>query len=140
MKNQSHPKHNLESAAAQNTRNRQAENDLQYKDVISIDLLAKCVKAVTEEKDAQACCNFIEHKLELEESAIPHRHMTPHKSDACRKEIETLLEYDMIGSWACGVVMAKKIGDQLRFCCDFRYLNSVTVKDAYPIPRIDESF
>ena len=34
---------------------------------------------------------------------------------------------------------AKKKGDQLRFCCDFRYLNSVTVKDAYPIPRIDES-
>ena len=41
--------------------------------------------------------------------------------------------------WACGVVMAKKKGDQLRFCCYFRYLNSVTVKDAYPIPRIDES-
>ena len=41
--------------------------------------------------------------------------------------------------WACGVVMAKKKGDQLRFCCDFRYLNSVTVKDAYPTPRIDES-
>ena len=34
--------------------------------------------------------------------------------------------------------MAKKKGDQLRFCCDFRYLNSVTVKGAYPIPRIDQ--
>ena len=28
---------------------------------------------------------------------------------------------------------------QLRFCCDFRYLNAVTIKDAYPIPRVDES-
>ena len=69
--------------------------------------------------------------------------MTPHKSNAFRKEIETLLDYDMIepskSPCACGVVMAKKKGDQLRFCCDFRYLNSVTVKDAYPIPRIDES-
>ena len=69
--------------------------------------------------------------------------MTPNKSDASRKEIETLLEYDMIESFksprACGVVIAKKKGDQLRFGCDFRYLNSVTVKDAYPIPRIDES-
>ena len=27
---------------------------------------------------------------------------------------------------------------QLRFYCDFRYLNAVTIKDAYPIPRIDE--
>ena len=93
------------------------------------------------------CCNFVEHEIELEESAVPHREgarrMTPHKSDACRKEIETLLKFDLIdpskSPWACGVVMAKKKGDQLRFCCDFRYLNSVTVKDAYPIPRIDES-
>ena len=37
--------------------------------------------------------------------------------------------------WACGVVMAKKN----RFCCDFLYLNAVTIKDAYPIPRIGES-
>ena len=93
------------------------------------------------------CCNFDEHEKELEENAVPHREgvrrMTPQKSEACRKEIETLLEYDMIepskSPWAGGVVMAKKKGDQLRFCCDFQYLNSVTVKDAYPIPRIDES-
>ena len=69
--------------------------------------------------------------------------MTPKKSDACRKEMKTLIEYDMLdptkSPWACGVVMAKKKGDQLRFCCVFRYLNSVTVKDAYPIPRNDES-
>ena len=62
------------------------------------------------------CCNFIEHKIELEEGAVPHREgsrrMTPHKSEACRAEIEKLLEYDMIehskSSWACGVVMPKK--------------------------------
>ena len=28
---------------------------------------------------------------------------------------------------------------QLRFCYDFRYLNAVTIKNAYPIPRLDES-
>ena len=28
---------------------------------------------------------------------------------------------------------------QLRFCCDFLYLIAVTIKDVYPIPRIDES-
>ena len=46
------------------------------------------------------CCNFVEHKKELEESAVPHmegaRSMTSYKSDACRKVIETLLEYDII--------------------------------------------
>ena len=92
-------------------------------------------------------CHFVEHETELEDGAVPHwegaRQMTPHKSEACRAEIEMLLEYDMIepskSPWACGVVMAKKKGGQLRFCCDFRYLNAVTIKDAYPIPRKDES-
>ena len=83
------------------------------------------------------CCNFVEHEIELEEGAVPHREcarrMTPHKWEACRAEKEMLLEYDMIqpskSPWACGVVMAKKKGGQLRFCCDFRYLNAVTIKD-----------
>ena len=45
--------------------------------------------------------------------------MTPHKSEACRKEIEMLMGYDMIepskSLWACGVVMAKKKGGNLDF-------------------------
>ena len=41
--------------------------------------------------------------------------------------------------WACGVVMSKNKEGQLRFCCVFRYLNAVTIKDAYPTPRINES-
>ena len=35
--------------------------------------------------------------------------------------------------------MVKKKTGELRFCCDFRPLNDVTVKDAFPLPRIDES-
>ena len=69
------------------------------------------------------CCNFVEHEIEIEEDSVPHREearrMTPHKSEACRKEIEMLMEYDMIepskSPWACGVVMAKKKGDNSDF-------------------------
>ena len=93
------------------------------------------------------CCNFVEYEIEIEEGSVPHREgarrMTPHRSEACRKEIELLMEYDMIepskSPWAFGVLMAKKKWGQLRFCCGFRYLNAVTIKDEYPIPRIDES-
>ena len=94
------------------------------------------------------CCNFVEHEIELEESAVLHRRRarrrTLHKSDPCRKEIETLLEYDMIelskSLWACGVVMAKKKGGQLRFCCEFRYVNSVTVNNAYTSRQKSRAF
>ena len=66
-------------------------------------------------------------KSNLEEGTVPHREggrrMTPHKSDACRAEIEMLLEYDMIepskSPWACGVVMAKKKGGSLGFVATF---------------------
>ena len=73
------------------------------------------------------CCNFVEHEIELEEDAVPNREgarrMTPHKSEACRAEIELLLGYDMIepskSPWACGVVMAKKKGGILGFVATF---------------------
>ena len=69
------------------------------------------------------CCNFVEHEIEIEEGSVPHREgarrKTPHKSEACRKEIEMLMEYDMIeqwkSPWACGVVMAKKKGGNSGF-------------------------
>ena len=111
------------------------------------DVLDRNQEVFSRPKADIGCCNFFEHEIELEESAVPHREesrrKTPNKSDACRKEIETLLEYDMRepskSPRACGVVMAKRKGDQLRLYCDLRYLNSVTVKDTYPIPRIDKS-
>ena len=110
-------------------------------------VLSRNADVFSKHKADIGCCNFVEHEIEIEEGSVPHREgarrMTPHKSEACRKEIEMLMEYDMIeqskSPWACGVVMAKKKGGQLRFCWDFRYLNAVTIKDAYPIPRIDES-
>ena len=39
--------------------------------------------------------------------------------------------------WASLVIMVKKKDGSLRFCVDFRQLNAATVKDAHPIPGID---
>jgi len=40
--------------------------------------------------------------------------------------------------WTSNIVVVKKKDDSLRFCVDHRRLNSVTRRDAYPLPRIDE--
>ena len=64
------------------------------------DVLERNADVFSTHKADIECCNFVEHEIELEESAVPHREgarrMTPHKSDACRKEIKTLLEHDML--------------------------------------------
>ena len=87
------------------------------------------------------------HPVEVEPGAVPHhegaRRMSPEKAERANQEVSNLLALGMIepslSPWASGIVMVKKKNGELRFCCDFRPLNEVTVKDVYPLPRIDES-
>ena len=41
--------------------------------------------------------------------------------------------------WASAVVLVRMKDGSLRFCIDLRQLNARTVKDAYILPRIDET-
>ena len=92
-------------------------------------------------------CTIAKHTIEVEPGAVPHREgarrMSPEKAERANQEVRSLLALGMIqpslSPWASGIVMVKKKSGELRFCCDFRSLNEVTIKDAYPLPRIDES-
>ena len=92
-------------------------------------------------------CTIAKQPVELEPGATPHREgarrMSPDKGERANQEVRNLLALGMIqpslSPWASGIVMVKKKNGELRFCCDFRPLNAVTIKDAYTLPRIDES-
>ena len=41
--------------------------------------------------------------------------------------------------WAAPVILVEKKSGELRFCIDYRKLNSLTKKDSFPLPRIDST-
>ena len=69
--------------------------------------------------------------------------MSPDKAAKANQEVENLLALGLIqpsySPWACGIVMVTKEAGEIRFCCDFRPVNEVTFKNAYPLPRIYKS-
>lgn len=88
-----------------------------------------------------------EHKIVLVENATPPKknayHMTPRMLAELRKQLTELIERGHIRPsnspfGAPVIFVAKKDTDELRMCIDYRALNSITVKDSYPIPRIDQ--
>ena len=40
--------------------------------------------------------------------------------------------------WGAPVLFVKKKDGSMRLCIDYRGINNVTIKDKYPLPRIDE--
>lgn len=71
------------------------------------------------------------------------RRLGPEKEKEVERQVNELAQQQIIepgsGAWSAPVVLVKKKDGSWRFCVDYRKLNEVTIKDAYPLPRIDES-
>ena len=69
------------------------------------------------------------------------RRVSPHRREEVKHLLSQMLEHDVIepssSPWASPVVLVRKKDGSTRFCIDYRKLNQVTRKDAYPLPRID---
>ena len=59
--------------------------------------------------------------------------------DQAGKAHSLLKERPSNSPWCNAVVLIRKKDVSLRFCIDFRKLNSLTVKDSHPLPRICET-
>jgi len=88
----------------------------------------------------------VEHRIRLKPGAVPVR-QHPFKARPLAREREKAEVVRMrsmgvmepfTGEWDSPVVMVPKPDGSVRFCIDYRKLNLMTVKDAYPIPRMDE--
>jgi hypothetical protein len=87
----------------------------------------------------------IEFAIELQPgttpiSKRPYR-MPPAKLAELKKQLQELLDKGFIrpstSPWGCPALFVKKKDESLRLCIDYRPLNAVTIKNKYPLPRID---
>jgi hypothetical protein len=72
----------------------------------------------------------------------PYR-MPPTELAELKKQLQELLDKGFIrpstSPWGCPALFVKK-DESLRLCVDYRPLNAVTIKNKYPLPRIDVLF
>ncbi|CAM4831673.1 unnamed protein product [Rotaria magnacalcarata] len=75
-------------------------------------------------------------------NSAPYRY-TPASRKIIDDKLDEMREQHVIipskSPWASPVVLALKKDGLYRLCIDYRKLNEVTVRDAYPIPRIDDT-
>ena len=73
---------------------------------------------------------------------LPLRRYSPEQERFICEETQKLLNGDVIepstSPWSAQVVLASKKDGTYRFCLDFRKLNLVTVKEHFPIPKIED--
>ena len=73
----------------------------------------------------------------------PYR-MAPAELKELKAQLQVLLDRDFvrpsISPWGAPVLFVKKKDGSMRLCVDYRQLNKVTIKNKYPLPRIDDLF
>jgi hypothetical protein len=90
----------------------------------------------------------IEFKIELQLGTTPIAKslywMTQVELAELKVQLKDMLDKDYIcqssSPWGCPALFVKKKDEALRLCVDYRSLNTVTIKNKYPLSRIDLLF
>lgn len=93
------------------------------------------------------CTGQVKHHIKLHDNT-PFKHRArpvhPHDIEAVRKHLQELLDAGVIreseSPFSSPIVVVKKKNGDIRLCIDYRKLNLQTIKDAYPLPNLEESF
>ncbi|GKD23030.1 putative reverse transcriptase domain-containing protein, partial [Tanacetum coccineum] len=90
----------------------------------------------------------VEFQIDLIPGATPIAktpyHLAPSKMKELMSQLQELLNKGFIrlssSPWGAPFSFVKKKDGSMRMCIDYRELNKVTVKNVYPLPRIDDLF
>jgi len=90
--------------------------------------------------------SIIQHTIPIRKDEKPFeknlRRINPKLLPLIEKEIKNLFDAKIIASlrfskWVVNMVLVRKKNGEIRLCIDFRNLNRVSLKDNYPLPKMD---
>ena len=88
----------------------------------------------------------VRHEIHFEDDRPfkdPYRHIPPSLIQEVREHLREMLQLGAIressSPFSSNIVVVRKKDGSLRLCIDYRNLNQRTIKDAYAIPRIDDT-
>ena len=89
--------------------------------------------------------SLVTHKIDTGDHSpikLPPRHLGWAQKRALNEEIDIMLAKNIIepsdSPWSSQPVLVKKRDSTYRFCVDYRKLNGITRRDAYPLPHVDD--
>ena len=117
------------------------------------ELRKEVIKALLEFSDVISIGGYgqtdlISHAIVLEPGSVPiklrRRPLNPVMEESLKKQIDKWLAHDVIedsdSPWSFPLVpVPKKNSDEIRWAVDYRRLNAITKKDAFPLPNITDN-
>ena len=93
------------------------------------------------------CTDRVKHQIKLADPTPfkqRPRPIHPQDLDAVKQHLQELLESGVIresdSPFASPIVVVRKKNGSVRLCMDYRKLNAQTIKDAYPLPKLEDTF
>ena len=109
-------------------------------------LLNKYCEVFAKDNFDLGCAVNVQHKITTESSCPSHSLlMRSNKASkmVVNEEVNKLLEKALLiqskSPWAAPLLVVKKKDRSNRVVIDYRKLNNITKKDAYPLPQIDDA-
>ena len=109
------------------------------------ELLLKNSDAFASSKNDLGYTDIIMHQINTE-NALPIKQNPRRVPLSLRQEVNDEIQRMMdnqiirpsVSPWSSPIVVVRKRDNSIRLCIDFRRVNDLTIKDSYPLPRIED--